>query len=483
MGLRNIMVAGEKIAKLFGLIVLGLLVLSISNAEIAISPPTNINTVGYPGEILEYSVTIYNVGTSNETLSMFGAEIKDADTLTALGEINIAPSSSINVIISYQIPSGINPGSITPQISIFNSSGIQFTSIQLQGTVLAIPPKYSSTQISEALFLQNGLAGSVDPRYPFDIKLLTFNPAVSTTVKINILSPFTLNYPETVRIENGTSSIEIKNLTIPNNTIAGSYTLTISLNMPDSSTPLKTVAMNVKGYSDCSLKDESSIGIFGRNFKVAVTNPGTIDTTCTVESSYANIESALMSDPTDGAQITDGKITWTLVMHAGESRVVGYGVNYLPLVAIPFLVLVIGFSFWYFTRKLVITREVIDHKFYQGFTELKIQIHIKNPSKQDYKEVIIRDVLPAFVKEVKEFGTAQGSVEKHGKHRVVQWELKELKAGQEHVFNYRLRTSVEILGKMIFPQAIVTFYDQAGKKHTETSGPLVVEVQESKYTG
>jgi hypothetical protein len=36
---------------------------------------------------------------------------------------------------------------------------------------------------------------------------------------------------------------------------------------------------------------------------------------------------------------------------------------------------------------------------------------------------------------------------------------------------------------MIFPQAIVTFYDQAGKKHTETSGPLVVEVQESKYTG
>jgi len=477
------MVAGEKIVKVLGLVVLGLLMLSISNAEVAIGAPTNINTVGYPGEILKYIVTIYNVGSTNDTLSMFGAEIKDADTELALGEINIAPSSSRNILILYQIPSGINPGSITPQISIFNSSGIQFTSIQLQGTVLAIPPKYSSTQITQVLFLQNGLAGSVDPRYPFDIRLLTFNPAVSTVVTMNILSPFALNYPATVKINNGTSSIELKNLTIPSDTIAGSYTLTIRLSMPDDSTPINTVAMNVKGYSDCILRDESSIGIFGRTFDVTVTNPGTVNTTCTVESSYANIETALMSDPTDGAQISDGKVTWALAMSAGTSRVVGYGVNYLPLVAIPFLVLLIGFSFWYFTRKMIITREVIDHKFYQGFTELKLQIHIKNPSMQDYKEVIIRDVLPAFVKEVKEFGTAQGSVQKHGKHRVVQWELKELKAGQEHVFNYKIRTSVEILGKMIFPKAIVTFYDHTGKIHTEVSGPLVVEVQESKYKG
>jgi len=477
------MVVGEKVAKSVVLIMLSLFVLSLASASIAISPVTNVNTVGYPGEILTYKVTMYNVGNeTNETISLFGATFED-NFGNSLVQMTIQPSSSKEVIIKYQIPGGFNPGSVSPQIAVFDSNGVQFTSIQLQGKVLAIPPKYSTTQITEALVLQNGLVGQIDPRDSFDIKLITYNPSVSTVVSITVTSGFELVYSQTIQIKNGTGSAEINGLQIPEDTIPGDYPFTVTVRMPDGTTPTKVSAISVKGYSSCELKEESSIGLFGRNYKATVSNPGTEVMTCNVQSSYSNIESGLLTDPTQGATISAGKITWTLNVGAGESKVVGYSVNYIPLVAIPFFVILLGFSFWYFTRKMEITKELIDFKLYPGTSDLKIQVRVKNLSGAPYKDVSVTEMLPAFVKEIKEFGTAKGSVEKHGKHNVIVWKLIELMPHEERVFSYKVRTSVEIIGKMIFPTTIVSFLDSNGQKHREESGPLIVEVQETKYKG
>lgn len=478
--LKNNMVVGENLKKIALLIILGIFIISISNAEIAISPVKNINTVGYPGSILTYQVTIYNVGTSNDTISFFGAEIVDASTGQTITQLTLSPGQSKDVIINYQIPPGFSPGSISPQISVFNSSGVQFASIQLQGTVLAIPPTYSTTQITDLLVLQNGVVGPVDPREPFDIYIIVSNPSKATVAQLSIESQFTLNYPPTVQVKNGTDTIKVSNLLIPNNTEPGNYSFTANILMPDKTKLTKTGTIVVKGYSSCDLKESSSIGIFGRTYQATVTNYGTEARTCVVESSFSNIERGLITEPTQGAEITDSKIKWTFTLNPNEGRVVKYSVNYVPLVAIPFVVILLVFTFWYLTRKIEISRELIDYKLYAGAYDLKIQIRVKNLSGQDYKEVSVKEILPSFVKEVREFGTAEGKIEKHGKGHAIVWNIKELKAHEERIFSYKIRTAVEVIGKMIFPETVVSYYDSTGKHHKEVSGPLVIEIEETK---
>lgn len=461
-------------------ILLGLLVLSVSLADIAISPVKNIDTIGYPGEILTYQVTIYNVGGTEERISLFGAEFEDARTGGQFNQLTINPGDSKDILIRYQIPAGFKPGSISPQISVFDKNGVQFTSIQLQGTVLPIPPTYSTTTISEALLLQNGVVQPIDPREPFELQLIVFSPGPVTVPGLTITSQFTLDYQRAVRVEEGTSTITISNLRIPADTVPDQYPFTVSLSMPDGTTPTKATALLVKGYSECLVSEETSVGIFGRTYEATVSNPGTEDRSCNVESSFTTVESGLLTDLSEGATVANGKVSWSFTIRPGESRVLSYGVNYLPLVALPFVVILLGFTFWYFTRKLEIVRELLDYKLYPGFTDLKMQIRVKNLSNQEYRDVVVRDLLPVFVKEVRDFGTLSGKVTKHGKHKVVQWELKDLKPKEERVFNYKVRTTVEILGKMIFPQTTVSFYDEEGKKHDEISGPLVIEIQEVK---
>ena len=60
--------------------------------------------------------------------------------------------------------------------------------------------------------------------------------------------------------------------------------------------------------------------------------------------------------------------------------------------------------------------------------------------------------------------------------KAVKWELDTLKAKEERIFSYKIRTSVEVIGKMNFPPTTIDYVNFKGEKTQESSNVLTVEV-------
>jgi hypothetical protein len=480
------MVGAKQIISILGILLLTGLIFSSANATLTATVEVKNGQASLSKEhssaTLEYNINFYN---SDEepfyvsTLFFFGTP----EFNPASGALTVPPkgTANLNLKVIVSLDEGRSSGSPTgrttyQELVLFNKEGERLNySVLLPVKIFfnETTPLYSAVKLSNVIVDQNGQNITIDPRQPFTISFTINNPIEKRTISPSVTGASGL--PETIAVEKGTSTITFSNLQLTTNN-PGNQTLQISFPFPDY-TVVAPVAIEVQGFSNCVTKEDVSSSIFGKTYTATVTNEGTVTTECKVATVLSGIEKNLITDVTSDYLSTTTGLEWKMNMNSGDTKVFSYTVSYIPLIAIPFVVIFIGAAVWYFTRKIDIKKELVSAKRHPGFMFLKMQVHVKNLSGDEMAHVNIYEPLPAFIKEVKDFGTIHGTeVKKNNKH-AIKWEIDTLKPKEERIFSYTVRTSIEVLGKMDFDPTIVEYVNKQGGKIEASGNALVIEVE------
>ena len=143
--------------------------------------------------------------------------------------------------------------------------------------------------------------------------------------------------------------------------------------------------------------------------------------------------------------------------------------NYL----FPFLILVFGFAVVIAWRRYSITtlemKKSVSHvKTKGGEFALKVKISVK--ARKKVKNVSVVDRVPSIVKIYKKFGTLRPD-KIDPEARKLHWNLGDLNAGEERIFNYIIYSRVGFVGKFSLPET-VALYEKEGKIHEVSSNQV-----------
>ncbi len=433
-----------------------------------------INDKAKPGDKLEYNVTLRNDGSSPIKLSLNVLFTGLTDITPSVLTLNPGDEQLIHVALT--VKSDQKPGKILIKLLVFDDKGNSLNPpIYLQGEILKSPKLFESVNINKVTINPQVL----DPRNPFSISFEVYNPVETVVVPMEITSDIEgFSYRvDNQNISEGTTTITVDNLTLPESASPGNHTFTVSLLFAGNVTSKGNAVANVVSYSNCVINEHTSVNLLGKKYVANVRNTGTDVANCVVSSSVSGIEKSLATSMTEGYSFENGKIIWKLSVNPQSEVVVTYTISYIPILIIPFAAVAVIAAFWYMTRKVTVRKEIVDYKRYPGFMDLKIQIKVKNLTNNELRHVKVYDPLPAFVKEVRDYGTIPGEIKKKGKKKNVTWEIESIKPKEERVLSYKIRTSVEVLGHIGFSPAKVEFKDANGEKVEEFSNVLAIEVE------
>ena len=457
-------------SKLIVLAILLIAAFGYANAQL-IHGTEYLNREGQEGDVLHYILTFQNTGDNPLYISIFlAAEMSPT-------AFNLEAGGSQAVNISYTIPYGAIPGPLFIKPILFNEKGIAYNyTVILDANIIPTPGRTYHFSTVELTNLRT-VPAQIDPQQPFDLLFTLENPTTTEPLgTISIVdSQFTFGALPAQKVLKGTNNYKITGLIVPANA-KGDIPYMLRIIMQD--TYLETNGtFNIPAYSNCKVTETAKSGLLGRTYSVSISNNGTGDTKCPVSSALSGLEKYLVKDRTEGYTYDGKTISWDVNVPAGQTSTVAYRVTYLPIIAIPFVIILAVIAVWYFTRKMEIKKELVDYRRHAGFMDLKLQIHVKNLTGNEMKNIKVYDFLPAFIKEIREFGTVPGIVTTKDRQKAVKWELEHLKPKEERIFSYKVRTSVEVLGNMNFPPTMIEYKDARNQERQETSNVLTVEVE------
>jgi hypothetical protein len=154
-------------------------------------------------------------------------------------------------------------------------------------------------------------------------------------------------------------------------------------------------------------------------------------------------------------------------LEPSESFTVKSKTNYiLPLISI----ILLGFLIWAYKRfaqtKVLVNKSVSPVKTKNGEFALKINLSVK--AKTNVENVSLVDRIPQIVKIYKKFGVVKPD-KIDVENRRLHWNIGDLEAGEERVFNYIVYSKVGVVGKFSLPEALAVFEKEGKIKEVESN--------------
>ncbi|MEM5766416.1 MAG: hypothetical protein QW423_02170 [Candidatus Aenigmatarchaeota archaeon] len=92
--------------------------------------------------------------------------------------------------------------------------------------------------------------------------------------------------------------------------------------------------------------------------------------------------------------------------------------------------------------------------------EITIMLEVKNRTRNEIKDVLIRDFVPGIAKVVEKFDTLRPTLRKVANGTEIVWRIPSLAAGDERVLTYRIKPIIDIVGTLKLPKAYLKFMDK-----------------------
>lgn len=253
-----------------------------------------------------------------------------------------------------------------------------------------------------------------------------------------------------------------------NQLMAGFYTLEADIESGD-------VECEIEGRIEFVEKDllkteTKSYGLFVNNRVIKKVNEGNIvseSVTKVKKNIISRLFTTFSSEP-DYKVREGGKVyyTWEQKLSPGESQEIVVKTNWL----IPFLLLVLIFSTFYFAKKfsqqkVFVKKRVSFVKAKGGEFALKVRVSVE--AKEFVENVRVIERLPPLVKMYEKFaGEFPDKISRDKK--MLEWDYAYLDEGERRVMTYVVYSKVGILGKFALPGTVVRF-KQNGKDKQSTS--------------
>ncbi len=421
----------------------------------------SVKDTGYPGETLVYNLTVTNDGNKTETVSIFLPSV--AKYTINPNNFQLAPGESKLVKIEYTIPIGAEPGTYFLSIRVNGEN----TNMHLKITVLRPESEYQKIEITAIR------GGSFDPRNGGTITLVIDNPVDIASAKFELITPFG-NQTKSMILQKGTNSLSFF-ISAPNKTAPNEYPIKVIMYVHGIEKVYNS-KIKILGYSTCIIdKKENSNALFYRA-EYYVKNDGTENGTCQVKAYVSGLNKLLLGSISEGYKIEGNEIIWNVAVEPGKTKIVYYEVTYYSIYLVVAVAIAVTVFYWWITQTVKVKKSLIDYRKGKGFMDLKMQISVKNMKNKTLKNVIVLERIPTLIREVKEFGTMKGEIVKIKGKRYIRWTIDELKPKEEVFLSYKVRTSLEVIGDLVFDPTEVKFEDN-GKEKTVKSNILIVSTE------
>ena len=420
-----------------------------------------IKDTGYPGDTLSYQLLIRNDGNQTVPVHIFFPTAQAI--ITSINNFNLLPGTDAIVNITYSIPITTQPGSYLFPIRINDED----TNLHLTVNVLRPLTDYSRIKVSEVR------ANNIDPRIGGTLTAVIENPLEGVNGEIVFSSQFG-NQTKEIYIKPGRSSVTF-NLKIPLKTSPGEYPYKIILTVKGIQN-VYNGNLKILGYTICNVKKYEDSNILYDKVKYVISNNGTKEGICTVKTVLSSGSRLFLGKISQGYKKNDDTIIWDKSVKPGEEVTVSYEIDYYGIYIAVAVAIVAGYLYWYFSRIIVVKKSLIDYKKGRGFIDLKIQVRIKNKKNRTINNLTVLEHIPPLIREVKEFGTMKGEIEKIKGKRYIKWEIKELKPKEELFLSYKVRTSLEVIGELMFDPTRVKWKEEGKERETE-SNVLIIAIE------
>ncbi|MEM5772665.1 MAG: hypothetical protein QXL86_00330 [Candidatus Aenigmatarchaeota archaeon] len=103
------------------------------------------------------------------------------------------------------------------------------------------------------------------------------------------------------------------------------------------------------------------------------------------------------------------------------------------------------------------------HKFVGPITkdkEITIMLEVKNRTRNEIRDVVVRDFVPGIATVVEKFDTLRPTLRKIANGTEIVWKIPSLAPGDERVLTYRIKPIVDVIGTLKLPKAYLKFMDK-----------------------
>ena len=107
--------------------------------------------------------------------------------------------------------------------------------------------------------------------------------------------------------------------------------------------------------------------------------------------------------------------------------------------------------------------------------EIVVLLEAKNRALHEIKDVEVVDVVPQIAKIVERFDTLRPKIKKVLDGTELRWSFPSMKAGEERVLMYRIKSVVDVVGHLNLPEAQMFFVDRRKVRRMSASKETLVK--------
>lgn len=430
----------------------------ISNIEIITSG--NVETI-YTSERSTIEVTVKNTGLSKDTFIISpGVWPSKLQVTVGLGRVTLNPGESEVIKLTFEPTEDAETGTVLSKFSVTSLN----TGLSEYKDIIINVRRRTGTYISEIKLNQE----IVKPGETLSIQPVLVNLDKTQSKHLMIKTKITKDkvliqsFEEEVLLEPAKTQTLTTPFFIYNKYVYGIYNIETEMRDALGQTiHKKTANFAIQKFDD--IKEEKTIisELLSRTVIINVTNKGNIP-----DSSYLVTESMPRTskyffypeiEPTS-EETKDNRIVYSWLisdLDPDQSRLIVYQFRYSNIVivsSIIFLLFLIAITYYYkptlakkYPGKLSSDKETL------------VTLHLKNNSRSEIHNAIVRDKIPPIAVLVKEFTTIQPEIRTTHSGTDLIWRIDKLKPGEERILTYKIKPVMDIEGKTKLPKAYFTY--------------------------
>jgi hypothetical protein len=109
--------------------------------------------------------------------------------------------------------------------------------------------------------------------------------------------------------------------------------------------------------------------------------------------------------------------------------------------------------------------------------EVVVSIEVRNGSRHEIKDLIVRDFVPTIATVVEGFDTIKPSLRKTPGGTELLWRIDSLKPFEERVLSYRIKPVVEVAGTLKLPKARIAYFNKKKEKKVIASKSVWIKAR------
>ncbi|MEK6947711.1 MAG: hypothetical protein AABX19_00555 [Nanoarchaeota archaeon] len=449
-----------------GLIILVIFLLSLAAVSALQAEYEPIQNEALPGDSVSYLLHLNNNEESSVSVSIRSLEPSWSMT-PETQTITLRSGEKKDVTLSFAPLGKLPPGTYGVKLGVFVNSATR-----IERLIIANVLDYKKIVSAEFISLP-----VVDPKRTTLVRLKVKNTrnVALDNMDLVIKSPHFEISQKLSLSKMEQREIELP-LRIPENTLKDNYQLSVKISLDNNLMLDKPFTYTVGEYTDVKelIEDDSSFLVSGETVNLRNNGNSVVNQAYTKDFDYIAYKLSSFNPDASKIEKVDGvyRVYWNYQLLPGESKVVGYKVNYRwPTLILILIILAAAFVYVFrMKNSIVISKKVLGMHTHEGGNVhvMKVVINIKNRGNMSVNNVRIIDRVPSTIKAPAQFVSMRPDhIKAVPDGSVMVWDVHNIKRGEEKVISYRIEG--KLTPNIVLPSAVAK-YTSFGRMVAARSG-------------